>query len=184
MLRRKRRVVADTPEQLNRARRFEPVAILDGNVAMETLFVILYMKTAHSDRLDIRVHDGGPTNYAQNDICGGIVAERDGNAQEFAQGNVDLRRRIFVLQRTISVGNAIAGQESNGLIQRKLTLFDEMKSNECEWKFEHGLHRRMRMRIEIAIETGTWQRAGDGNLAMSRSGNDANLMLESCLGKD
>jgi hypothetical protein len=71
--------------------------------------------------------------------------------------------------------NAIAGAEADFVVQRKVSAFDQVQRGESEGSFEDGLHRRMRVWIEIAIERGARQRARDGYLAVSFARNRGDL---------
>ena len=152
MLAGKRRVGVDAAKQVDGTGGLEPVAILSGDVAREAVLAILEMKSQHTDGLYVAVYDGGTTHDAQNNVRGGVVAEGDGQAEKFAEGNVDFGFGIFVLQRTVGVvEEAVAGEEPDGLVERKFTLFHEMKGCKGQRGFEDGLHGRMCVRIEIAV---------------------------------
>ena len=74
--------------------------------------------------------------------------------------------------------DAVGWQKSGGLVQRQRAFFDEIKRGDNEREFENGLHRRVRVRIEIAIQRRFRQRAGYGDFAMGVGGNRADLLLE------
>ena len=155
VLRCERRLVADEVKQLNGAGGLEPIAILGGGVALESVFVVLQMKTGDAEGRDVRVDGGRAAHEMEDNVRGDVVAERGGEAKEFLQGNIDVRFRIFVLERTIGVRkDAIAEEKADGLVERKSILFDNVERRYRERKFEDRFHRRMRVRVEIAVECG------------------------------
>jgi hypothetical protein len=143
VLRCERRVVADSTKKLSGSCRLKPVSILEGPFTMKCVFSILKMKAGDAERGDIVVNRAGTTDRtgtacdAKQDVRGYVVAERDGQSQEFRQGNIDAGLRIFVLQRAVGVRQeTVLGKEADGLVERQLALLDLMQDCQSQGQFE------------------------------------------------
>ena len=77
--------------------------------------------------------------------------------------------------------DAVGWKKPDLLIERKRSFSDEVKRGDCEREFENGLHRGVRVRLQIAIERRVRQRAGYGYFAVGVGGNRANLLLKRTL---
>jgi len=178
-----RRVVAYPAEQLDRRGGFQPIAKLNGDAASETAFAVFEMKARDTERVNVIIDDFRSTDGPQDQVGGGVVALRDSQAKEFAKRDIDVGVRIFVLERAVRVRKeAVAGEKADGSIQREVAHFDDMKSGDRERQFEYGLHRRMRVRIEVAVQRGVWKRARDGDAAFGVRGDSANFFPQDGLG--
>lgn len=71
--------------------------------------------------------------------------------------------------------------EGDELIERVFSFFDLMEDGERQGKFENGLHGRVSGRVEVAVEWGAGERAGDGNFSVCVGGDGADLLLQRLL---
>ncbi len=140
------------------------------------------MKTGDSERGEIVDDNLRAAGEPKKDVGGGIVAETDGQSKKFAQGQVDAGMRIFVLKRTERLGEYQVGIfKGDELIQCKSAFFDLMEDGENQRKFENGLHWRVGGWIEVAVEWGAGERAGDGNFSVRARSDGLDLLLERLL---
>src|ERR1700733_380757 len=66
---------------------------------------------------------------------------------------------MHVPQRTVlAQANGVGGQEQDGLAEDKLALLDRMKNRQSDRKLINRLHRKLLVRIQVAIQ----QQAGKG----------------------
>ena len=108
---------------------------------------------------------------------------------EFAQGHIHVRVGITSLQRTVSARNAILRQESNlsieddmnglsgPLVGKELAGIGQVKNGQGERILEHRLHRRMVLRMQIAVERGARKKTSDrdGSACIVRDSSDLRL---------
>jgi len=182
---RERRIVAELAKELDGARGLEPVAILSGGIAMQTVLAVFEVEARDAEGLDVRVDDGGSTDETQDDVGCSIVAERGGEAKNLAQRDVDIGAGIFVLQRAESaLWEEVARKKANGLVEGEFSLLDLVQRAEGERQLEDGLHGRMGLRFEIAIEARAGQRTGDGDGAVGVGGDFADFVLQRSLGEE
>ena len=95
--------------------------------------------------------------------------------KKFAQWHVDIRIRILLLERAPDLRqNAVGRPERNRLVELEFSLFDEVQGCHGQRGFEDGLHRRMSVRIEIAVEACAGKRARDRYfpVGLGRDGGD------------
>lgn len=67
------------------------------------------------------------------------------------------------------------------MVERELSLLDQMQHGEDERELEDGLHGRVRVGIEVAVERGAGQGTGDGDFAVGVGGDGVDLLLEGLL---
>lgn len=110
---------------------------MSGRIVMKAGFRILKVEAGNAERGDIGVDGLRAADEAQQNIRGYVVAERNGQAQKLAQGDINSGIRILILEKTVDVGqDAVLRKEAHGLIERKRALFDLMKNGESEREFE------------------------------------------------
>ena len=116
-------------------------------------FAVLKMEAANPERGNRRCDRLRAAHEAQQNVGCYIVAERNVQSQKLAQGHIDPGIRILILQRTVDVRqDAVLRKEPHRLIQRKRALLDLMQNRDCERQLEDGLHGRLRVWIEVAIQ--------------------------------
>src|SRR5580692_10366215 len=120
---------------------------------MKDSFIVLKMKAANPESGDIRVDRLRAAHQAQQNVRSYIVAQRNRQSQKLVQGHIDSGIRILILQRTVDVRqDAVLGKEPHRLIQRKRALLDLIQNRQSERQLEDGLHGRLRVWIEVAIQ--------------------------------
>src|ERR1700690_1591831 len=104
---------------------------------MKDGFVIPKMEAANPETGDIRVHRLRSADETQQNVCCHIVAERNGQSQKLAQGQINSGIGVLILQRTVDVRqDAILRTEPYRPIQRERALLDLMQHRENERKLE------------------------------------------------
>src|SRR5579862_6167922 len=140
------------------------------------------MKTGDPERGEIVDDNLRAAGETKKDVGSGIVAQTDGQSKKLAQGHVDASLRIFVLKWTERLGeNQVGIFEGYELIEREFSFFDLVEHGERQGEFENRLHRRVSGVVQVAVERGAGERAGDGNFSVGIGGDGTNLLLKSLL---
>ncbi len=168
----------------------DPVAVLGQRVLVHFAFAGLELEAGGAEeRADVGLDDGGATDDALQDLCGGVVALADGVLEEVAEGDVDVRVGVLVGEGAEGFGDAIGGEEAEGAIERdgngfagslagELAEVGEVEDGEAERVLEHGLHGWVVVRVQVAVEGGAGKEAGDGDGALGVLRDGGDLLLE------
>ena len=148
-----RRMIGDDTKKSDGTSRLEPIVVLERMIAMKGTLVVPQLKAGHPQGGDV-VSDGlGSAGQSKQNVGGCIVAERDRHLQKLSQGHIDASLRILVLKWAIGPGkNKVRSQERDRLVERELSLLYLMKDRKSQRQFEDRLHRRMGLRIDVAIQ--------------------------------
>lgn len=141
---------------------FEPVAVLQGVVGVHGGFGVLKAKAFDAERGHVILHNLCAADGAKDDVRRDVIALRDGEVEEFAYWDVDICIRVLLLERAPRLRkDAVFRPEVDGLIQLEFALLDEVQGGDGERGLKDGLHGRMGVRVEIAVEICAGKRARD-----------------------
>ncbi len=178
------RAVGKAAEEVDGGLGLEPVAILEGLVAVEVVLGVLHVEASDAERGHVGVDEGGAAEEAEKDVGGGVIALGDGELEQGAEGDVDVGVGVLMLERAPVFGwDAVCGEKADGLIEGEPALLDLVEDGEGEGELEDGLHGRMGGGVAVAVERCAGELAGEGDLTVGLCGDGLELLAERSLGE-
>src|SRR5580704_18407685 len=112
------------------------------------------MNGGEAEGIQVLLQNGWAADQSELDICCGVVGGFDRKLDELAKRNVDVGFGELVLQGAVGDG-AVGLEETDGLVELELAELNLVQDGNGEGKFKCGLHGRMAVLVEVAIELST-----------------------------